>query len=100
LCAPALVGRPGVCGGMNGRAFHLLRHHDLHGISGEGIVADGICHDQHWTFPFPDGPKPMPPGWCELKWRGGLTSTSLWQSVGVMMSVHGHDGATELVWEP
>jgi len=81
------------------RAFYLLRLHDVHGVSGEGIVADGIQHEQEWCFDFPDGRLSFAPGWCELAWRGTLPSTSLWRSVDVLMGVHGHHGATVLVWK-
>jgi hypothetical protein len=80
------------------RPFHLLRLKDLSGVSGEGIIADGIRHDEPWVFEFPDGVLSFSPGWCELTWRGALTSTSLWRSVDAMMEVHGHDGATRLIW--
>jgi hypothetical protein len=79
--------------------FHLMRHRDLSGVSGAGVVADGVRFAGPWTFDFPDGLLVMAPGWCELRWRGDRRSTSLWQSIDTMMSVHGHDGATELVWE-
>lgn len=81
---------------QDARRFHLLRHD--HGPDGL-VVADGIRHEQCWTFDFPDGPERMPPGWCELKWRGAEASWSLWPSVDVLMWAHCHDGTTDLVWE-
>lgn len=83
---------------MSRGPFHLLRLHDLTGVSGEGIIADGICHAEPWQLRFPDGTMSFSAGWCELTWRGAKTSTSLWRTVDALMAVHGHDGATRLVW--
>lgn len=79
--------------------FHLYRHHDVTGVSGAGVVAKGVCHDDSWTFDFPEGLMELPPGWCELTWQGPLSSTSLWSSIDDLMGVHGHDGATGLIWD-
>ncbi|WP_426568136.1 hypothetical protein [Streptomyces canus] len=51
-------------------------------MSGAGDVADGVC--------WPDGS-------VVLRWRE-RPSTSVWDSLEVMLSVHGHDGATRVVW--
>lgn len=64
------------------RLFVLRRDKDVTGVSGPGDVADGV----QW-----------PDGTVDLRWRD-RPSTSIWQSLGLMLSVHGHDGATRVVW--
>lgn len=84
------------------RRFELHRDVDVSGVSGEGIVADGVCYDRPWLFAFPDGDawtlESMEPGWCVIRWRGEYRSTVLWRSIEDAMAVHGHHGSTRLVW--
>ncbi|MFJ3923050.1 hypothetical protein [Streptomyces sp. NPDC090022] len=68
----------------NSRRFHLLRHADVSGVSGTGIVADGIL--------WPDGT-------ASLRWRGERPSTVHWDRISDAKAVHGHGGATEIVWD-
>ncbi len=63
--------------------FYLYRHEDKSGISGTGIVADGI----RW-----------PDGAVTIRWRGERPSTVNWNSIEDAESVHGHGGATVFVW--
>lgn len=70
------------------RTFQLHRDRDITGYSGTGIVADG-CQ-------FPDGT-------AVLRWRvrdGKKQSLEVWDRVEDLIEVHGHDGATRLVWIP
>ncbi|WP_416976670.1 hypothetical protein [Streptomyces sp. T028] len=64
------------------RLFVLQRDTDVTGVSGPGPVADGVL--------WPDGT-------VVLRWRE-RPSTSVWDSLDLMLSVHGHDGATRAVW--
>lgn len=66
------------------RRFHLLRHTDVSGVSGTGIVADGIL--------WPDGT-------ASLRWKGDRPSTVHWDRIADAKAVHGHGGATQIVWE-
>jgi hypothetical protein len=66
------------------RRFLLERRIDVSGVSGTGLVAEGI--------EFGDGT-------TVIRWRGDQPSTVVWASVDAAMAVHGHNGATELVWE-
>ncbi|MFD9569955.1 hypothetical protein ACFWBI_08935 [Streptomyces sp. NPDC059982] len=67
------------------RRFHLLRHHDVTGVSGEGIVADGIL--------WPDGT-------ASVRWRGEHPSVVFWDQGQLSVDhVHGHGGHTEIVWD-
>lgn len=67
------------------RRFSLDRQRDPSGVSGEGEVAVG-CE-------FPDGS-------CVLRWRTEVRSTVLYESMTDLIAVHGHNGATSVVyWE-
>lgn len=65
------------------RPFLLFRIRDVSGTSGTGVVA--------WGTQFPDGA-------AALRWNGQHPSTAAWPSVNDIVAVHGHQGATELVW--
>lgn len=68
------------------RNFRLVRDKDISGVSGEGVVCEGtefsdghavvhwIVGDYHTTTPYPDGVKSV-------------------------VAIHGHGGATRLVWD-
>jgi hypothetical protein len=65
------------------RRFHLQRDEDTSGVSGTGVVAEGIQ--------FTDGH-------CALRWLSDTASTVLYDSVGDLIAVHGHEGRTQVVW--
>lgn len=65
------------------RRFFLYRHTDLSGVSGTGIVAEGVQ--------FTDGS-------VALRWRGPNPSTVAWDNIERIIAVHGHQGSTTLVW--
>lgn len=65
------------------RTFEFQRDRDLTGVSGTGVVADGVVFDD---------------GVAVVRWRGDRRSTVVWSSVEEAIAVHGHDGATRLVW--
>ncbi|MFE5853564.1 hypothetical protein ACFQ61_10170 [Streptomyces sp. NPDC056500] len=65
------------------RRFHLQRHTDVTGASGTGRVADGVL--------WPDGT-------VSIRWRGDRPSVVFWQSLADAEAVHGHGGATEIIW--
>jgi hypothetical protein len=72
---------------------------DVSGVSGEGVVADGMMFDDPWSVDLPDGRQAKySPGWCLVRWRGERASTSLWRSVDDLAAIHGHGGATRIVW--
>ncbi|WP_028924198.1 hypothetical protein [Pseudonocardia acaciae] len=68
---------------MATRRFELHRDTDHTGVSGTGVVAEGAQ--------FGDGT-------VVLRWLGRYTSTVVWASLDDAMAVHGHDGATYVVW--
>lgn len=65
------------------RPFVLQRDTDITGVSGTGTVADGVL--------WPDGS-------VALRWRGRRPSSVFWNDLDDALSVHGHDGATHIVW--
>lgn len=65
------------------RRLELHRDIDISGISGTGTVAEGV--------EFSDGT-------CAIRWVGTRSSTVVWGSVADLLAVHGHNGATRLIW--
>lgn len=63
--------------------FALHREQDVTGVSGTGTVAHGVR--------FADGR-------VVIRWLGDKPSTVMWDSLDDAMSVHGHDGKTQVVW--
>jgi len=66
------------------RTFELHRDEDETGISGTGVVAEGIQ--------FSDGQ-------VALRWQvGDHRSTVVWDDVADVIAIHGHNGKTRIVW--
>ncbi|MYW03482.1 hypothetical protein GT354_35465 [Streptomyces sp. SID3343] len=65
------------------RRFYLDRDVDVTGASGIGRVADGVL--------WPDGT-------ASLRWRGEHPSTVTWDRMTDAERIHGHGGATRIVW--
>lgn len=65
------------------RRFYLYRQTDVSGVSGTGIVAEGVQ--------FVDGT-------AVVRWRGQHASTVVWTSVADAEAIHGHGGATQIIW--
>lgn len=61
------------------RIFHLIRKEDVSGVSGTGIVAEGVIFQN---------------GKCVLSWKGDKSSVNIYESLDEMMKVHGHEGKT------
>ena len=65
------------------RRFILFRKEDPTGVSGTGIVAQGIQ--------FGDGR-------VSLRWVSQHASTANFDSINDVRAIHGHDGATVVDW--
>lgn len=65
------------------RTFELVRHADVSGVSGTGVVAEGCV--------FTDGS-------VALRWRGDNPATAVWPDLDSVLAVHGHHGSTEVNW--
>lgn len=66
------------------RRFVLQRNEDVSGVSGTGVVAEGIQ--------FTDGV-------CVIRWKTvPIASTAVYDSVDDLIGIHGHEGATQISW--
>ncbi len=65
------------------RRFYFDRQTDVSGMSGTGAVCEGVQ--------FSDGS-------VVLRWLTSLSSTTLYRSIEDAIAIHGHQGATNLVW--
>lgn len=66
------------------RTFILYRVTDVSGISGTGVVAEGVQ--------FSDGV-------CVCRWMTSTATTTVYDSIQDVESIHGHDGATRIIFE-
>lgn len=65
------------------RRFWLNRAQDMSGVSGTGLVA---CGTQ------------LPTGRCVIEWFGEVRGLDIYDNIGEVVKVHGHEGATKVVW--
>lgn len=66
------------------RLFTLVRDEDETGISGTGIVAEGVEFSN---------------GMCVLSWIPGVQSIALYPSIMQLEVIHGHNGRTRVVYK-
>lgn len=64
--------------------FWFQRNEDVSGVSGTGYVAEGVIFCS---------------GKVVLCWLGELSSVNVYESLDECIAIHGHDGATQIVWE-
>lgn len=65
------------------RRFYLVRANDVSGVSGLGVVAEGVV--------FNDGT-------AVVHWRTQFAGHEIYTSLRKVIGCHGHDGKTQLVW--
>lgn len=65
------------------RRFQLRRSEDVSGVSGTGVVVQGVQFDD---------------GACAIRWVNGCTGTTHHDSVENVLAIHGHSGRTVLEW--
>jgi len=63
--------------------FVLKREEDVSGVSGIGIVAEGVKFST---------------GKCVLLWVTAHTSVAIYDNLDELMAIHGHDGKTKISW--
>jgi hypothetical protein len=63
------------------RIFRLNRIEDESGVSGTGVVAEGV---EFWD------------GTCSLRWGSDTRSTAIYDSIADVETIHGHDGKTKI----
>lgn len=66
------------------KTFYLLRHEDLHGHAGTGVVAEGIIFDS---------------GMVAMTWLSDYPTVTVFPKITVVKKLHGHEGRTEVVIE-
>lgn len=63
------------------RVFILNRHRDISGVSGTGIVAEGVV--------FANGK-------IVIAWLGEVACVGVYDSIDAVEKIHGHEGATTI----
>ena len=69
---------------MMAKLFYLQRTQDESGISGTGRIAQGVIFDN---------------GKVALTWLSDTPCTGVYDSIGDVRSIHGHEGKTEVIME-
>jgi hypothetical protein len=62
----------------------LLRHEDVTGSSGTGIVAEGVIFDN---------------GMCSMCWLSEISTVTVFPKITAVKKLHGHAGKTEVILE-
>lgn len=65
------------------RRFYLWRREDISGVSGTGVVAEGVVFDDSAVV---------------VRWRGESPTTTVHANIASVERVHCHGGATRLLW--
>lgn len=65
------------------KRFLLNRTEDESGISGTGVVAEGVLFSS---------------GECVLHWLTQVSSIALYRDLDALILIHGHNGKTQLEW--
>lgn len=65
------------------RNFHLVRNEDVSGVSGTGIVAEGVEFSN---------------GSCVMHWLSKLGSIAIYDKAADIEIIHGHEGRTKVVY--
>lgn len=65
--------------------FYLKRSEDESGVSGTGRIAQGVVFDN---------------GKVALTWLSDHPSVTVYDNLGEVRAIHGHEGKTEVVMEP
>jgi hypothetical protein len=65
------------------RSFLLERTEDVSGVSGTGVVAEGV----EWTD-----------GQVTMHWFGTHSSLVIYKNIKEVQMIHGHEGRTAIRW--
>ncbi len=60
-----------------------MRHSDPSGVSGTGVVAEGVRYSN---------------GTVSVQWLREPGALTIFASIGDLIAVHGHGGRTEIFW--
>lgn len=66
------------------RTFKTVRNVDVSGVSGTGVVTEGVQ--------FTDGT-------VVIRWLGELKSTAVYSNIEDFIEIHGHGGSTVIRWD-
>lgn len=66
------------------RRFHLLRKEDVSGVSGTGVVAEGCEYSN---------------GMIALVFISQYPCVNIYPNIKIVEAVHGHSGASEVIWD-
>lgn len=66
------------------RTFRLVRDEDFSGVSGTGNVAEGVEFNN---------------GKCVMCWDTATSSIAVYENVYDLVSIHGHEGRTKVVFD-
>jgi len=66
------------------RTFKLVRTEDESGISGTGVVAEGVQFSN---------------GWCAMSWLTAMHSVAIYPNVQQLQAIHGHNGRTVVMFD-
>jgi len=65
------------------RRFCLFREEDVSGVSGTGVVAEGVVFST---------------GKAVLSWCSERRSVTVYDTIADLETVHGHEGRTRIAW--
>jgi hypothetical protein len=65
------------------RTFDFVRDVDRSGISGTGVVAQGVAYDD---------------GVVAMHWLTQYRSTAIYPDIETLVAIHGHDGCSRIEW--
>jgi len=65
------------------RTFQLHRDVDASGVSGTGVVAEGVEFES---------------GECVLHWLSKHSTLGIYPDIKALKTIHGHEGMTRVVW--
>lgn len=67
------------------RLFRLVRDDDETGISGTGVVAEGVEFSN---------------GFCAMSWLTSMHSVAVYPNIRQLEAIHGHNGRARVVYVP
>jgi hypothetical protein len=65
------------------RRFRLIRTEDVSGVSGTGVVAEGVSFSS---------------GKVALSWCSSVPTVTVYDAIGDLERIHGHEGRTRIEW--
>lgn len=65
------------------RTFKLYRKKDISGVSGVGVVAEGVVFSN---------------GKAALSWHSSYKSIAIYDSIKDVETIHCHGGFTQIIW--